>query len=409
MNASAALRLLSPERLYIGALGLSGLAALGTIALAPDERGQLVVSITGATLGAAVGGLSIDTFVMSRVKGWVWGRGPFWVGLLTLGCVLLSAGVAAVVIGAAGNGSYPVAIAAAACLTVFNVCSSLALRVSQFRFVYSVRAGTAALVILGYAYLYASDQLGGMTWALAYLAAQAAAAAVLGAAVLRWAVRGRPARPGDVAAPAPGRLADLSAMTKVHVGVSAQMVVARLDQVLLARFSGAAAVGVYALAVAALEFAQAGAVVRAQRILTRSEATAPRLASVLGLTAPVAAVSLVGLTALSVLRPGYQDLWLLGLLLLPASLAAALGKTWSAALLVERGENTATTVSVISALVAVPAYVLLIPWLGAVGAAIAMSCAYGVYALGAHLALRRPRPGQAGVAAGVTCMAERAV
>jgi O-antigen/teichoic acid export membrane protein len=388
VKAAAALRLLTPERLYIGALGLSGLAALGTIALVPDERGQLVVSITGATLGAAVGGLSIDTFVMSRVKGWVWGRGPFWVGAITVGCVLLSSAVAAVVIAAAGTGSYAVAIAAAACLTVFNVCSSLALRVSQFRFVYTVRAGAAAVVIAGYTFFYVRGQLAGVTWALAYLGAQAVAAMVLGAAVLRWAVRGRPERPGDVAAPVEGRLADLSAMTKVHLGVSAQMVVARLDQVLLARFSGAATVGVYALAVAALEFAQAGAVVRAQRILTRSEASAPRLSSVLGLTAPVAAVSLIGLVVLSVVRPAYHELWILGLLLLPASLAAALGKTWSAALLVERGENTATMVSVVSALVAVPAYFLLIPWLGAVGAAIAMSCAYGVYAIGAHLALR---------------------
>jgi putative polysaccharide biosynthesis protein len=377
---------MSPERLYIAALGMSGLAAIGTIVLAPAERGQLVVSITGATLGSAIGGLSVDTFVMSRAKGWVWGRGAAWIAAIAAGCVLLSAAVAALVIAIAGNGNAPVAIGAAAALTAFNVGSSLALRQQRFRFVYAIRAGAAALVLLGYAACYAAGLRGGLSWAVAYLVAQLAAAAVLGVAVLRWVAAGRPGAPVD--APAEPRRSDLTAMGKVHVGVSAQMVVARLDQVLLARFSGAATVGVYALAVAALEFAQAGAVVRAQRILTRGEASAPKPATVLGLTAPVAAASMVALVVLGIARPAYQELWLLGLLLVPATLFAALGKTASAAVLVERGETTATTVSVVSAVVAVPAYLVLIPWLGAPGAAIAMSCAYGVYALGAHLALR---------------------
>jgi hypothetical protein len=380
--------LITPERLYMAALGLSGLAAVCSIALAPAERGLLVASMAGATLGSAIGGISIDTFLMSRPKGWVWGSGAPWVLAIVFGCVLLSGAVAALVIAVAGIGSYGVGIGAAGCLTIFNACSSLALRIQKFRFVYAVRATAGAVLIVGYGWFYLHGQLSGLAWSTAYLVAQALAAVTLGVAVVRWALRTRPEAPG--VAERKDHMADLSAMTKVHIGVSAQMVTSRMDQVLLARLAGAGSLGVYALAVAALEFAQAGAVVRSQRILTNREqaASIPRMTPVVMTTLPVAVFSVVALGVVGFIRPEYHQAWILGLLLLPGSIAAALGKTWSAALLIRRGETAASAVSVISAVVAVPAYYVFVSWQGAIGAAVAMSGAYAVYAAGAFWSLR---------------------
>jgi hypothetical protein len=386
--------LITPERLYIAALGLSGLAALLSIALIPAERGELVASMAGATLGSAIGGLSIDTFLMSRPRGWVWSSGAGWVGALTGACLLLSGLVAATVIAAAGIGSYLVGIGAACCLTLFNVCSSLALRLSHFRFVYAVRLGAAALVVVGYALFYVDGHRSGLVWALAYLAAQAAAALVMTVAVLRWAVDRRPADMAEVEWPNTGRLADITAIAKVHAGMSAHMLTSRLDQVLLARFSGAASLGVYALAVAALEFAQAGAVVRSQRILTRRENSEaiPRIGPVIAVTAPVAVAAVGGLAVLGLIQPDYHEAWLLGLLLLFGAVFSALGKVASAALFIRRGEGAPSVVAATSAVAAVGGYFLLIPWLGSVGAAVAMSSAYLVYAAAAFVGLRSAVP-----------------
>jgi hypothetical protein len=382
--------LITPERLYMAALGLSGLAAVCSIALAPAERGLLVASMAGATLGSAIGGISVDTFLMSRPKGWVWGRGAPWILAIVFGCVLLSGAVAALVIAVAGIGSYVVGIGAAGCLTIFNACSSLALRMQRFRFVYSVRATAGAALIVGYGWFYLHGQLGGLTWGTAYLAAQALAALTLGVAVVRWALRTRPEVPGELATQRTDLMADLSAMTKLHIGVSAQMVTSRTDQILLARLAGAGSLGVYALAVAALEFAQAGAVVRSQKILTNRDqaASIPKMTPVVTTTLPVAVFSVVALGVVGFIRPEYHQAWILGLLLLPGSIAAALGKTWSAALLIRRGETAASAVSVLSAVVAVPAYYVFVSWQGAIGAALAMSGAYAVYAAGAYWSLR---------------------
>jgi len=187
----AARPLITPERLYLAALGLSGLAALCSIALAPAERGQLVASIAGATLGSAIGGVSIDTFLMSRPRGWVWGRGGPWILAIMLGCILLSGAVSSVVIAVAGIGSYSVAIGAGCCLTIFNACSSLALRIQKFRFVYAIRAIGGLALIAGYGWFYLRGQLSGLAWSTAYLVAQALAAATIGIAVVRWALRAR--------------------------------------------------------------------------------------------------------------------------------------------------------------------------------------------------------------------------
>jgi MFS family permease len=382
-------RAVTPERLYLGALGLSGCAALVSVALPPAERGELAATIASATLGAAIGGLSVDTFLLSRPSGWVFSRGHGWILTILAGCLVLSAVVAALLTALAQVGSFRVGIAAAGGLTIFNASSSLALRLNKFVLVYAMRAAVGASVVGGYAVLYAGATLDGRAWSVVWLTAQLLGAAMLGAVVLRWASQARPL-PAAAASQADYR-ADLVAIGKLHVGVSAQTLTYRLDQILVARFAGSGPLGIYALAVAAMEFAQAGSVVRAQRILAdRGPAASPESAGAVAKSAsPVALAAIGGLAVLGLIRPQYDDAWLLGVYLLAGTLAVAAGKTWSALLLKRRGEQATTAVALLTMVLAAAFYVILIPWAGATGAAVASSCAYLAYALFTRLSLQR--------------------
>jgi hypothetical protein len=389
-------RAVTPERLYMATLAMSGCAALGSVALSPAQRGELAACIASATMGSAIGGFSIDTFLLSRPAGWILSRGRRRLLMLAAGCVGLSAVVAALLTVIAGVGSYAVALGGAGALTTFNIMSSLALRLKKFLLVYSMRAAGALVLIGGYAYLYLHDRLDGTAWSGAWLAAQSLAAVAMTAWVLRAA---RGFGTGDAgepvsAMPAPAYGEDFARMGRLHVGVCAQMLTYRLDQILLARFAGAGPLGVYALAVAALEFAQAGAVVGAQRILANRDATRgaadPGVGPVVKAAVPVAIFSVAVLAVLGLLLPSYHQAWLAGLVLLPGSLAVSAGKTWSARLLKQRGEQATTVVALVTLAVAVPCYLVLVPWLHMFGAALASSCAYGVYALRSRRSLRRP-------------------
>jgi hypothetical protein len=382
-------RLITPERVYLAALGFSGCAALVSVALPPAERGELAACIASATLGAAIGGLSIDTFLLSRPAGWVVSRGARWIPGVLAGCLVLSAVAAALLTALAGVGSPLVAVGTACALTVFNAAASLALRLKRFLFVYSMRAASGAVLVGGYALLYAGGRLDGGDWSTVWFGVQAGAATVLGAVVLSWAWRMRP-MPAASATRAEYR-SDLTALGKLHIGVCAQMVTYRIDQILLARFAGSGALGVYALAVAALEFAQAGAVVRSQRILAHRGEDAPpeRTATVARAALPIAAAAVAGLAVLGLLRPEYDEAWLLGLCLIPGTLAVATGKTWSALLLKRAGEQATTAVALATMVVAVVLYAVLIPSAGAYGAALASTGAYVVYAYRTRAGLRR--------------------
>jgi O-antigen/teichoic acid export membrane protein len=179
-------------------------------------------------------------------------------------------------------------------------------------------------------------------------------------------------------------------MGRLHVGMCAHMLMFRLDQVLLARLAGAGALGVYALAVAALEFAQAGAVVAAQRILaTHSTEGSLDPRPMIKATVPIGVLAVIGLALLGLVLPDYRHAWLLGLILLPGAVAIAVDKTWSANLLKRRGERATTAVALVALAAAVGCYSVLIPGLGAVGAAIASSFVYAVQAAGTRYGLRR--------------------
>ncbi len=389
--------LLRPTQLYMASLGLTGLGLLGTVVLPVDERGTLAASVVSATLGASIGGFSIDTFLLSRPHGWVVSRGRRWILLMLTVCVLASSGVAAALTAAGGIGSYAIAIGGAAALTVFNACASLLLRLERFVYVYGNRCAGGVALIAGYGALYLAGDRDGGHWSAAWLGSQVVAALALSVPVLRRArgfgldADGQPA-----VVPVPGerakdRTSDLTAIGKLHVGIAAQMFTFRLDQIILARFAGPGPLGVYALAVAALEFAQAGAVITAQKILANRQDSdqRPAAAPIVKATLPMGVLCIVGLAGLGWLNADYRQAALIGLVLLPGAVAVALGKAWSAALLKQRGEQATTTVALIALAVAVPSYFVLIPWLGAVGAAAASSLAYAVHAYGSLVSLKR--------------------
>jgi hypothetical protein len=305
--------------------------------------------------------------------------------------VLLSGVAAGILTAIAGIGSYVIGIGSAAGLTVFNTVSSLALRQKRFWLVYSMRAVSGVILVGGYAILYARGDLDGGLWSMVWLAVQWLGAVAVCGVVLRLLWRAGP-MPAATATGSDYR-ADVIAVGKLHIGVFAQMLTLRLNQILVARFAGAGPLGVYALAVAALEFAQAGSVVRAQQILAeRGNENGPdRTRAVVKAALPIALAAVVGLAVLGFLNPEYRHAWILGLCLLPGTLATAAGKTWSAMLLKKRGEQATTVVAFITLAAAIPAYFGIIPWAGLIGAALASSFAYAVHAFASRASLRKPQ------------------
>ncbi|GIG62105.1 hypothetical protein Lfu02_64770 [Longispora fulva] len=390
-RTSVVARLFSPERLYMASLGLTGCAALMSVALPPADRGGLAASIVSATLGASVGSFSIDTFLLSRPHGWVLRRGLTWLSTLLAGSVLTSALVAAVLSAIAGIGSTAVGMGAAAALTVFNACTALGLRLKHFTVVYAVRSAGGVLLIAGYGTLYLIGDLDGRAWAWVWLGFQVFIALTLTLMVLRWG-RGFGGAQPVPAQPGPGdRRADLAAIGKLHLGMCAQMLTMRLDQILLARVAGAGPLGVYALAVAAMEFAQAGSVVAAQRVLAHrgQENISGSGKAVLRSAAPLAVLAVIGLAGIGWLSDEYSNAWLYAVLLLPGILAVATSKIWGATLLKRTGERATTVIALIGLAAALPCFLVVIPLFDAFGAAAAVSLAYLLQAVITWRWLRR--------------------
>ncbi|MEK8107823.1 hypothetical protein NKG94_27540 [Micromonospora sp. M12] len=262
--ASLLRRLIAPERLYIGALGLTGLAAVLSVALPPAERGELSANMVSATLGAAVGGLSLDTFLLSRPGGWVFSRGRSWI-LAMLGPRSCSP---------SSPPSYsPRWPGSAVTWSVWvrrrsdDLQHGVVDRTAAEALHGGLLAprGERAVLVGGYVALYFAGHLDGGLWSMVWLVVQWVSALAVCGLVLGMLRRiGRAPRPEATMV---DYRADLAAVGNLHLGIFAQMMTLRFNQILVARFVGAGPLGVYALAVAALEFAQAGAVVRAQRIL----------------------------------------------------------------------------------------------------------------------------------------------
>ncbi|WP_433609664.1 hypothetical protein ACQP2P_38955 [Dactylosporangium sp. CA-139114] len=378
--------------MYLSALGMSGAAILLSIALPPDERGLLVATTTSASLGVAIGGFSLESFLLAQGRGWLGELSGRRSLLIYLATVPISAVLAWAFALYSAEASPLAAAIGAVCIAASTVPAAAGLTLGEFLSVYRHRAVYAAAAPLLYVVLIAMSVRTGESWLMAWLACQVTMAVGL------WAAHGAVLlRMGRRPSLHPERL-DRMAVT--HVGAIAVAFNFRFDQLALARYQGADQIAVYSLAVAAIEFAQSGAVVAAQRTLgDHEEGSADRMRGVLRrsllLAVGLGALVLVGLAGIGLLTDGYEMAFLVGLVLLPRSIAVAADKVFSARLVNLHRERTATLLAIVTAVAAVVGYSLAAPRFGLVGVAAVSSVLFVLHSIAAGAALRAGRPAPA--------------
>lgn len=395
----------SATAMYVAALAMSGFAILLTVALPPHERGLLVATTTSATIAVAIGGLSLETFLLAQGRGWLLataGRRSFAVYAAT---VPLSAVLGWLFAWYSAQASPGVAAAGAVCMAAGTMPGAAGLTLGGFRSVYQYRAAFATVTPLLYLVLIVASVSSAGTWLLAWLACQALMA------VAMWLRHGRPM--AAMLRRASGEPERLSRMGLTHAGAVAHIFTYRFDQLALSRYQGPDALAVYSLAMNAVEFAQAGAVVQAQRALgDHDEGSADRLAGLLRkavyLAVGLGALVLVGLAGIGAVAHAYRGALLLGALLLPRSIAVAVDKVLSARLVNLGRERTTAVIATCAALVAVVSYSLVAARYAAVGVAVVSVVLFLLHGTASALALRaggRPRvvagPAKAAVGSGV--------
>lgn len=375
----------SATLMYLSALAMSGVAILLSVALPPAERGLLVATTTSATTGVAVGGLSLETFLLAQGRRWLddlAGRRSLLVYVATVPLTAVLAWTFAHYTEAALPG---IAAAGAACIAASNLPAAAGLTLGEFLSVYRYRAVFAAVAPALYALLILAAVRDAGVWLLAWLGCQGLMAVAL------WARHGLPlARMARRASPQEERLTRLGL---THTGAVAQVFTYRFDQLALARYQGPDVLAVYSLAVAAIEFTQAGAVVAAQRTLgDHEDGSAQRLYGLLRravyLAVGMGILVLVGLAGIGVLTDGYAAALLLGLILVPRSIAVTIGKVLSARLVNLGGEPLTAVIAVGTALAAIVGYSLTAPAFGAVGVATISVVLFSAHSTVTALALR---------------------
>ncbi|RAO26409.1 hypothetical protein PSN13_06437 [Micromonospora saelicesensis] len=352
--------------MYLSALAMSGVAILLSVALPPAERGLLVATTTSATIGVAIGGLSLETFLLAQGRRWldeVAGRRSLVIYVAT---VPLTAVLAWIFAHYSEEAVPSIAAVGAACIAASNIPAAAGLTLGQFLSVYRYRAAFAAVAPALYVLLILASVKDAELWLLAWLGCQALMAVAL------WVKHGVPlSRMARRASPQAERLNRLGL---THSGAVAQVFTYRFDQLALARYQGPDVLAVYSLAVAAIEFTQAGAVVAAQRTLgDHEDGSAQRLYGMLRralyLAVGMGMVVLVGLAGIGVMTNGYEAALLVGLVLLARSTAVTVGKVLSARLVNLGGERATAAIAAGTALAAVVGYSLTAPEYGAMGVA----------------------------------------
>ncbi|WP_181549027.1 hypothetical protein [Micromonospora saelicesensis] len=356
----------SATMMYLSALAMSGVAILLSVALPPAERGLLVATTTSATIGVAIGGLSLETFLLAQGRRWldeVAGRRSLVIYVAT---VPLTAVLAWIFAHYSEEAVPSIAAVGAACIAASNIPAAAGLTLGQFLSVYRYRAAFAAVAPALYVLLILASVKDAELWLLAWLGCQALMAVAL------WVKHGVPlSRMARRASPQAERLNRLGL---THSGAVAQVFTYRFDQLALARYQGPDVLAVYSLAVAAIEFTQAGAVVAAQRTLgDHEDGSAQRLYGMLRralyLAVGMGMVVLVGLAGIGVMTNGYEAALLVGLVLLARSTAVTVGKVLSARLVNLGGERATAAIAAGTALAAVVGYSLTAPEYGAMGVA----------------------------------------
>ncbi|MDO3700855.1 hypothetical protein Q3W71_04080 [Micromonospora sp. C28SCA-DRY-2] len=357
----------SATMMYLSALAMSGVAILLSVALPPAERGLLVATTTSATIGVAVGGLSLETFLLAQGRQWLDETAGRRSLAIYAGTVPLTATLAWIFARYSEEANPGIAAVGAACIAASNIPAAAGLTLGRFLSVYRYRAAFAAIAPALYLVLIVAAVEDAELWLLAWLGCQTLMAVALwmthGLSLVRMARRPSPEQE---------RLARLGL---THAGAVAQVFTYRFDQLALARHQGPDVLAVYSLAVAAIEFTQAGAVVAAQRTLgDHADGSAQRLRGVLRralyLAVGMGLLVLVGLAAIGVLTSGYEAALLLGLILVARSVAVTFGKILSARLVNLGGERATAVIAAGTALAAVAGYSLAAPEFGAAGVAV---------------------------------------
>jgi hypothetical protein len=298
----------SATLMYVSALAMSGLAILLSVALPPDQRGLLVATITSAAVGVAIGGLSLETFLLAQGGSWLAEAAGLRSLVLYSATVPISAGLGWVFGVYSGEANSLLAAAGAALIAAGNVPAAAALARGNFLGVYRNRALFAAVAPALYGLLALARIDDAAIWLASWLACQA---------LMAFSMWGRHGQILRVLAGRPSSQPErLTRMGLTHSGAVAQIFTYRFDQLALARYQGADALAVYSLAIAAMEFSQAGAVVAAQRVLgDHDEGAAARLrkalVKALYLSLGLGAMALIGLWAIGMVaiayHTGYRD------------------------------------------------------------------------------------------------------
>ncbi|MBM0256419.1 hypothetical protein [Micromonospora sp. 4G55] len=376
----------SATLMYVSALAMSGVAILLSVALPPTERGLLVATTTSAATGVAVGGLSLETFLLAQGRQWLdesAGRRSLAIYTAT---VPLTAALAWIFARYSEEATPAIAAAGAACIAASNIPAAAGLTLGRFLSVYRYRAAFAATAPALYVLLILASVEDAQLWLLAWLGCQALMAVALwtkhGLSLTRMARR---------ASPPEERVARLGL---THAGAVAQVFTYRFDQLALARYQGPDVLAVYSLAVAAIEFTQAGAVVAAQRTLgDHADGSAQRLNAVLRralyLAVGMGVLVLIGLAGIGVITSGYEAALLLGLVLVARSIAVTVGKILSARLVNLGGERATAAIAAGTAVVAIVGYSLTAAEFGAVGVALLSVVLFALHSTVTAVALRK--------------------
>jgi hypothetical protein len=375
----------SATMMYVAALAMSGFAILVSVALPPHERGLLVATTISATVGVAIGGLSIETFFLARGRAWLQDRAGRRSLAVYATTVPLSAALGWLFASYSAEATPTVSALGATLIAAATVPGAAGLAFGDFVGVYRWRAIFAAVTPVLYIVLALASIRRADVWLLAWVLTQALMAVAMW---VRYSAR--------FAAMARRRSTEaerLDRMGLTHTGAVAQIFTYRFDQLSLSRYQGPDDLAVYSLAVAAIEFSTAGAVVAAQRALgDHEQGSGDRLRG--GLRKAVlyavgmGALVLVGLAGLGLVVGGYRGALLLGALLLPRSLAVAIGKVLSARLVNLGGERMTATIAVCTAVVAIVGYTLVVGPFGAPGVAIVSVGLFAAHATATAWALR---------------------
>jgi hypothetical protein len=362
--------------MYVLSLAMSGVAVLVTVLLPPSGRGALVATTTSAAIAVAIGGLSLETFFLAQGRAWLDAHASLRSLAVYCATMPLAAGLGWAFAAYSAQASTAVAAVSAAALAAGNIPAAAGLSAGRFVSVYRIRALFTSAVPVVYGVLFLAGTKDAQVWVYAWLACQVLMGAVM------WLRHGSLLRIRAGTEGFGGRAA--KRMGATHTGVVAQIFTYRFEQLTLARYQGADALAVYSLAIAAMEFAQAGAVVSAQRVLgDHDEGAVHRLKRnvrrSLIFAAATGLAAVVGLALLGRMVEAYAGALLLGLLLFPRSILVVLGKILSARLVNQNGERTTAVIAVATSITAIVAYTLVVPAYGAVGAAVVSVLLFGLH------------------------------